>query len=270
MKKYLLSTWLLFALLLTACQPSAEQIKKAIEQTQVAGKEAQAVEVTATETAKPKPTARPTKTATPVRTKAPTRTPKPTNTTRPTNTETAIPQPVTLEGSGNQVVDFDNLFGIGFIHVTHEGSSNFVVKNYGANNEKIDLLVNTIGDYDGYRTLDFGSDDHTVRFQVEADGDWKIIVYPLDAEYLKVCDIPGTCKGKGDDLFAVKGKGRPDVLTFTDKSDSNVIVYAYTKSGRDLLVNEIGPYSGSSLFPANTILVEVRSEGEWTAEITIR
>jgi len=116
-----------------------------------------------------KPTRMPTNTKVPF-TPRPTNTLGPTPTTRPTRTPTPIPQPIVLTGSGDAVVDIEKDDSAALVHITYTGSSNFIVWNYGTDGEKIDLLINTIGSYDGIRPLDFLVDEHTARFAVESSG----------------------------------------------------------------------------------------------------
>ena len=156
----------------------------------------------------------------------------------------------------------------------YSGSGNFVVWNYGADGEKIDLLVNTIGKYEGTRPLDFLSDEQTARFQIEGRGQWEIQILPF--EQIRRVDIPGTFDGKGDDVIYMKGTGRPDLLKVdAGQAKNNFVIWGYG-NGRDLLVNDIAPYSGtvivaSSLPTSNGALVLViEAEGSWSIEVMTR
>jgi hypothetical protein len=77
--------------------------------------------------------------------------------------------PIRLNGRGDDVVSFEKPNVPAVIHMTHQGSSNFAVINYDSSGEKIDLLVNEIGRYDGVRPLDFGSDEWSDRLEINAD-----------------------------------------------------------------------------------------------------
>lgn len=39
---------------------------------------------------------------------------------------------------------------------------------------------------------------------------------------------------------------------------------AYASGGTDLLVNEIGNYSGETLLPDGTLVLEITADGAWT------
>ena len=56
-------------------------------------------------------------------------------------------------------------------HFTHDGNSNFVVKAYTTGGA--DLSVNTIGSYDGKKSIDVPSGSNLL-FEIHADGNWVI------------------------------------------------------------------------------------------------
>ena len=53
-------------------------------------------------------------------------------------------------------------------------------------------------------------------------------------------------------------------VTISNTGKSNFVVQAYSATGADLLVNEIGNYKGTTLLPSGTILLEVNSAGSWS------
>ena len=180
------------------------------------------------------------------------------------------PNVITFTGTGDQIIDFDNPFGKAFIHATYSGERNFIIRTVDENNEHLELLVNTIGSYDGLRAMDLHEWwGHTKRFQVTSSGAWTIVVSPLSPAYVRTCQIPGICVGTGDDLFYISG-GTPDMMSFSYYGPSNIIVYSHSVDDYDLLVNEIGDYSGTVLIPTNTTWIEVESSGTFTAEIKTR
>lgn len=255
--------------LLSACAPTADQIQKAIAETQTAEAPPTATATEIPPTATVTPTEAPTRTPAPTRTKAPTRTPRPTNTPTIKPTATLAPTPVELSGSGYQIIDFDNPFETGVIHAVHQGGSNFVIKSLDANNEMIDLLVNTIGNYDGMRLIDPGVEDHTMRFEVKADGAWTITVYPIALEYLHILDLPGEYQSQHDDVVILRG-GTPDIMEYSFDGESNAIVHAIGHSGVDYVVNEIAPVKGSTLLSGDARILDVQAVGPWTIKISTR
>lgn len=214
----------------------------------------------------PVPTETPIPTDTPVPTETPT--PEPTNTPRPTDTPvppTPTPEPIVLSGSGDSVVNVEKGTDPALAQITYNGGSNFIVENYGADGEQIELLVNTIGSYEGTRPLDFMANETTTRFQIKASGPWEIRIVPL-AEGRRM-DVPGSAQGTGDDVLLLVGE-TPDLLQAdASNATSNFIVLGYD-GGRDLLVNEIAPYSGTVMLNPQTIVLEIVATGPWTIEVT--
>jgi len=197
---------------------------------------------------------------------------------RPTATSTPTPAPIILSGTGDSVVDIQKWDGPALAHIMYSGSGNFVVWNYGADGEKIDLLVNTIGEYEGTRPLDFLDYEETARFQIEGRGQWEIQIFPL-YERIRRVGIPGTFDGKGDDVilgYNMTGTGRPDLLKVdASQTRGNFVVWGYGNS-RDLLINELAPYSGTVIVARSLSMVKgalilvVRAEGSWSIEVMTR
>lgn len=252
---------------------AVEQEATRAEQTAVAAIEA-TDEARPTDTPAPTDTAAPTDTPEPTDTPAPTNTPEPTNTPRPTNTPaptdtpTATPTPIVLSGSGDSIVDIEKGPDPALVHITgNAGSSFFAVINYDANNEQIGLLVNTTESYDGVRPLDFRNDEHTARFEVQADGAWTIEVIPLTS--IERVEIPGAMSGNGDYVFAIIG-GTPDTAAITGNAGSDFFAVLGYGNTIDLLVNTTDPYDGTVLLDSGTAIIEVQAEGEWSMEFTAR
>jgi hypothetical protein len=273
MKFFQLLLGIMLVLIMAACQPTPEQIQKAIEQTQIAGKSVEVLqaEPTAIEEREATVTAEPTKSPAPTKTPEPTSTRRPTATKAPTLTPTPIPDPVTLEGSGDDVVDANLGFRIGTAHITYEGTGHFAVKNLDDNNEWIDLLVNDSGPYDGWLPIGFfDSEEQTERFEVNASGPWKIIVYPLSEVNMNhICDVPTVCTGKGDDIVFLRGS-KPDKAHVTSVEKGHFAVKSISLSDYDLLVNDTGPYEGTVLLDPDTIVLIISAEGNWSIDISGR
>ena len=142
-----------------------------------------------------------------------------------------------------------------------------MVRNYGDSPDYYDLLVNTIGRYDGIVPIDFGDNEHTTRFEVKASGPWTIEV--KHAREARGEEIPGTINGKGNDVIRLVGydQNPPDVAHITHDGQENFVVYGYNDSGRDLLVNEIGNYDGEVILAPSPFLLVVKADGKWTIEI---
>jgi hypothetical protein len=197
-----------------------------------------------------------------------TNTPFPTETPTMSPTNTPVPQPISYAGSGDKVIDIKKSWtGPSILKITNTGSSNFVVYNYDSNGNQISLLVNEIGAYQGKLIIDqFDNSEPTTRLQIQSSGKWTIQILPFDASNLESLNIPGHYDGKGSNLLFLAGK--PDVGTFKATNDANFVVYTYSDSGRDLLINEIGPYSGEKILPSDTYLLEIIATGPWSIDVT--
>lgn len=255
-----------FLVLLASCttSPSESDIQTAIAQTQNAVP-------THADTSLPTntPSLAPTNTPGPTNTPEPTNTPKPTNTPRPTDTPTPIPEPLIFTGTGDNIVDLSEMWeGSALLHIIGpDVRDNFVVWSYDALGNQIDLLVNTIGQYDGYLMLNMG-DEKTAILQIGAGGPWTVEVYPFVDRYLHFLDTPGVYEATGDDVFFFALNNAKAEIKSSNEID-NFVVWAWIiGSDKDLLVNEIGPYSGTVLIPPGTFMLEVKATGTWTIYIS--
>jgi hypothetical protein len=165
-------------------------------------------------------------------------------------------------GKGSKVVKLaipDNLAAAASF--SYGGRGNFAVWEVDAGGDETDLLVNTIGKYKGAVLI---NTEGTLRaLKVEADGSWKLTVRSLHD--VKAWDPSTKYTGKGDTVLRVDPPtGEFEVATFRHKGKSNFAVIAYSPEGTELLVNEIGKYSGETILPDGTLLLEVTADGTWT------
>lgn len=218
-----------------------------------------------TQTATPRPTVTP---EPPTATATVTNTPGPTATPTKTPTATATKAPITLTGNGSDVVALNKPESIALLRITYTGGGNFAVWSYDANGKRLDLLVNTIGAYKGTLIIDeLTNSPTTARLQVDSHGPWRIEVLTLDSARLE--SAPGTFRGTGDDVVVIIA-GNPDTLKASYPAGGNFAVWAYAESGRRLVINEIGPYTGTVVLPAKTVLFKVHAEGPWEFTVTAR
>jgi hypothetical protein len=208
------------------------------------------------------PTATPS--ATPGESVAPTAVPTATPVPTPEPTPAPAFADISLSGTGDAVPRFsipDGIAAIAEIH--HTGRANFAVFSVAEDGSNNDLLVNTIGNYTGTVLFDETSGTHSVAFEVTADGAWTITVKPVTAA--RLWDGTSALSGSGDDVIhidpAIEGLA---TFNITHNGSGNFAVFAYSDSGSDLLVNEIGAYSGESLVGSGTFLLEISADGAWT------
>jgi len=174
-------------------------------------------------------------------------------------------------GSGDALLEVPRTYKPVIVSATHQGESNFILSAIGRDGELESLLVNEIGPYSGTVLVDtssfsgFSKKNPMVALEIKADGEWTVRTRPLAAAPRA---RQGT--GYGDQVVKLRKTVRGlKKITIEHSGESNFIVEAVDrKGGTDLLVNEIGEYSGSARVPAGTRFLSVRADGEWSFSIT--
>jgi hypothetical protein len=202
--------------------------------------------------------------AVPTVTLTPTIMPTPTNTPEPT----ATPAPIILEGAGDNVVDVPKGDEPMIAKVAYNGGSNFVIWNIDRSGNQMDLLVNTIGAYQGTLPIDFLDNEQTASFEIKADGAWRIELLTLGKA--RQSEIPSVIQGVGDDVIILINANKADLLKVdASTASSNFIVYQYSNV-KDLIVNEIAPYTGTVPLKSDVVLLTIKATGPWQLEVTSR
>jgi hypothetical protein len=124
--------------------------------------------------------------------------------------------------------------------------------------ERVDLLVNEIGSYQGTVQEEEGAS----FLEITAGGSWRIEANTVD----QAPTFDESATGLGDSVVLVTGDS--GIAEITHAGDSNFAVLTYPLAGRrrDLLVNEIGNYAGSARFPGPA-LIEITANGDWTISL---
>jgi hypothetical protein len=186
-----------------------------------------------------------------------------TTTTQPPTTTTTLPA-ILAEGSGrgDDVVELDIPDVAVVIELTHAGSANFAVWSLDPAFEYIDLLVNDIGRYDGTRPMQWDQDETVTGLEISANGDWTYEIRPLMQEPQRSCLV----EGSGDSAILLTdfadGGGAADL---TNDGDSNFAVWAWG-DGRDLLVNDIGPYQGTVRVSSGLVAWDITATRNWSID----
>ena len=168
--------------------------------------------------------------------------------------------PISQSGVGDNIVALPAGVTAAMVTAVHDGQSNFSLSVLDASNQPTgDLLVNTIGAYDGSTAYGFSSFGEGATVQVTADGNWTITVSPLSSAPLFASS------GAGDAVFLYDGG--PGSLALTHAGSSNFTVIQKTGGAFDfgLLVNEIGAYSGTVPLSAGPAVLTIGADGAWTA-----
>lgn len=166
--------------------------------------------------------------------------------------------PVTVEGSGDDVIDIPCAGKPCLMSVTYSGAHNFVVEAIDSDGSMVDLLVNTIGSYDGTVT-DYQRYKKATNLQIESSGPWSVTFFPMSA----MTQATNGYQGSGDDVVYID-EPKITKLHFTNSAEHNFVVMAIGMSKSDLLVNEIGSYDGTVSWSQNQSFLIVNSSGNWT------
>ena len=103
----------------------------------------------------------------------------------------------------------------------------------------------------------------SVAFKIESNGSWTIAVKPVTSA--KAWSPANAASGTGSMVLRVTGVlDDLAVMKIVHKGSSNFAHWTWSDERRDLHVNEIGRYSGESLFPAITLVVEIEADGAWS------
>jgi len=174
--------------------------------------------------------------------------------------------PILLSGRGDAAVDIavpGDAPAIAII--THAGSGNFTVGSHGSNGDVIGILVDRIGAYRGTRPINLTPGEAIASFEISADGDWTVMVESiLDATHIAGASFSGI----GDEvLFDPDPPPQAVHASITYEGDDNFAVGVYGDA-MSLVVDEIGPYAGTVLVPANAVLWEITAGGHWAIDVS--
>jgi hypothetical protein len=186
--------------------------------------------------------------------------------------ESAAPKPaadptpadVVYRGTGDSVLKIANPDGAdaaGVATITHKGSSNFAIWSLGLDMSQQDLLVNTIGSYTGTVLFDVRDGEQTAALGITADGAWTVTLHSLKS--LRAFD-GATASGTGDDVVIYQGEA--GAATISHDGTSNFSIWSYG-SDTDLVVNEIGAYSGTARWSGGPSVIAVKADGNWKISV---
>ena len=187
--------------------------------------------------------------------------------------EEVIPEPALIELSGmgqqaSQKFTLEN--GLSIFNMAHDGTSNFSIVLMNSDGQRIELLVNEIGKFNGAKAIGIVERGEYV-LDVSASGKWTVKIEQLRPT---IADAkPRTFTGIGQQVspFVKLDKG---LTTFKLKhtGESNFAVLLIDKNGNreELLVNEIGDFDGSKavgISKSDLYLLDISADGEWLITI---
>lgn len=170
---------------------------------------------------------------------------------------TPTPTPLVMRGAGKTATPaFALPAPIGIAHFTHEGRSKFVVQSFVGGQG--DLLIDTIGAYEGSRPLLEGS---PVQLNIDADGPWTVTVTAMTC-----CAASGAFAGRGDAVSSQFNPPARGVWDFSNGGPGNYAAFAHCATGDQLVLRRVGSFQGSTtvVFGRGPCYWEVISDGSWS------
>lgn len=170
--------------------------------------------------------------------------------------------PYTFTGTGDSIVDVSAyadqpvLLGI----IGNAASRHFAVQSYDADDNPVELLVNTTDLYLGSRPLNF-SETPAAFLEIKAVGRWTIFVGEFAwADRVKK-GVPFS--GGNDNVLIVEGDVR--LAEVTGNADSrHFAIQGYSSTSEQLLVNTTDPYAGTVRLDKGTLVFVITAVGDWT------
>ncbi len=178
---------------------------------------------------------------------------------------------ISLSGYGQKATDSFSLdSGLSVITLNHTGSSNFIVKLYDSNGDYVSSLANEIGQYNGEIAIGIKTSG-SYRLSVIADGSWGVKI--KQPRNISGSSIPTTISGYGNKVNYISTlDGGLMKFDATHSGTSNFIVKVLDNNGQlvKTMINEIGSYSGSTLYKLSggVYVVPVIADGSWSINIT--
>lgn len=166
-------------------------------------------------------------------------------------------KPVAYSGTGSTVLEIPADLASSIVVATHKGQNRFVIDTVGEDGNIIDTLVDATGPYSG-TTANGKLLGTPKRISILTDGEWTLNLASMS-------DAPTLSSGQqviGDAVVRIDPQ-RAAFLTFTNVGEGNFVVYGMKGASSNLIVNEIGPYTGSVPNSGYRMLA-VKSNGTWS------
>ena len=175
-----------------------------------------------------------------------------------------VPADIVYSGTGDSILAIELPDGPGQVAVatlTHDGSRNFAIFSLDAGMAQQDLIVNTIGPYQGTVLFNAGFGGDPSSLEITADGNWTVTMKSV----LSLRQFSGNAvTGVGDDVVLYLGDA--GAATISHDGSRNFAIWLYGDS-TDLVVNEIGPYNGTVRWIAGPSVVAVTADGNWSVTV---
>ena len=163
-----------------------------------------------------------------------------------------------MTGTGDGVVDIPSPGSPCLMEIHNSGSSNFAVHTVDASGENVDLLINEIGQYDGVVT-DYTDYATPTMLSIHSSGNWSVTFRPMSS----MQKLDNGAQLWGDNVVYIDESSLSKV-SIVNNGESNFVVKAIGMDKSDLLVNEIGNYTGTVIWNQPQSFFIVHSSGQWT------
>jgi hypothetical protein len=152
------------------------------------------------------------------------------------------------------------------VTLTHSGEGVFHARLLDDHEEFTRGLGSGFGEFSGTYPLELRAygEPHAVDI-VEADGSWTVQIQPLSEAPL----WPDQTTGSGAAVLQIdpSATSAGASVSISHQGQSNVFVWEHVEGDyADLIVNEIGEYSGEVDLRAGAFVLEIDADGEWSIE----
>lgn len=164
-------------------------------------------------------------------------------------------------GAGSKVLPISQPAGGAVLRISMPGDGHRSIVSRGADLSYGDLLVNTTEPYLGDRIVGYSRAwiwPPAAHLEIDSDGPWVIAVAPLSFAPTSSGNVSGT----GDAVIRMD-RG-PGVVHLTHSGASNFAIWAGRPGDADLVVNEIGTWSGERVVEVGPSYWQVDADGGWT------
>jgi len=180
---------------------------------------------------------------------------------------------VEMSGTGSNVAAFSATGTSQREFIIHyNGGSDFVVWLKDAQGNNVDLLVNTVGPYNGKISSPLTTGDYYL--DILASGPWTILISPsVTQKNPTPISVPLLINGSGNQVvkFTATGSGlRMFSMNYNGGFEFIVWLKEVQSNTIESLVNTAGPYSGKSAarLVMGDYYLDVTASGPWSIEIT--
>lgn len=183
--------------------------------------------------------------------------------------------PIELAGDGPTSEPVSGLTpGIVVVTLAYDGEGRFNATLQRGEGEPVAQLANGQGPWQGSRAI-LLREGQQATLEIDATGPWRVTFDRPTPDGSEVFPLPWEASGSGSRaLYYVEVPQGKHTLTATHRGEGRFEVTIMNDAGRmrSQPIDVEGPYEGSveiegAFFPTAFVIVDVRSDGEWTLRI---